>query len=519
MTGVNRAAVDVRGLRVVTDAGRPIVDTVSFTVEAGQLLAVIGESGSGKTTTALALLGWANPGTVIDAGEVLIAGHSMLDRPDVRSLRSTVVSYVPQDPLRALNPARRVGAQLAEILRVHGRSHDTGAAIAAALDLARLPADPGLLRRYPHQLSGGQRQRVVIAQALLLDPAVIVLDEPTTGLDTVTQREFLTHLRQLRERTAAAMVYVTHDVAAAAEVADRIAVMRAGVIVEQGPAREVLSCPREPYTRDLIAAVPDPRAAVAPRPETREVLRVRGLTATHGPVIAAQDVDLDLTAGRCLALVGASGSGKTTIGRCIAGLHRPDAATLTLDGVGLTRRRTRDQRRRVAIVFQSPSESLNPRRTIGAELARVVRFFGTGDGTRVGDLLDSVRLPREIGDRYPAQLSGGEQQRAAIARALAADPAVLVCDEITSALDVSVQAAVLNLLGELQRDLDLALLFITHDLGVVAVIADHIALLDAGRVHVQGPTAEILRDDSPHPLVRRLLAASPALPKGVPPRG
>ncbi|CRK57914.1 Dipeptide transport ATP-binding protein DppD (TC 3.A.1.5.2) [Alloactinosynnema sp. L-07] len=509
MTGTT-PAVDVRGLRVVTDSGRPIVDTVSFSVEAGQLLAVIGESGSGKTTTALALLGWANAGTAIDAGEVVIAGESMLDRPDVRSLRSTLVSYVPQDPLRALNPARRVGVQLAEILRVHGMRQDADTAIATALDRARLPADPRLLRRYPHQLSGGQRQRVVIAQALLLDPAVIVLDEPTTGLDAVTQREFLTHLRQLRAQTGAAMVYVTHDVAAAAEVADRVVVMRAGVIVEQGPADEVIGRPREPYTRELIAATPDPRARVAARPETPTVLRVRGLTASHGSVVAAQDVDLDLTAGRCLALVGASGSGKTTIGRCVAGLHRPDAGTLTIDGVTMTHRRTRDQRKRIAIVVQSPGDSLNPRRTVGAELARVLRFFGTGSESRVGALLDSVRLPRELADRYPAQLSGGEQQRAAIARALAADPAVLVCDEITSALDVSVQASVLGLLSELQRDLDLALLFITHDLGVVAAIADRVALLDGGRIHAQGPTGEILRDDTPHPLAERFLTAAPA---------
>ncbi|MBT2370169.1 ABC transporter ATP-binding protein [Streptomyces sp. ISL-10] len=523
-----RLAVEVHGLRVVTEAGQPIVDGVSFTVYPGEVLAVIGESGSGKTTTALALLGFAGPGTAIAAGTVRIAGEALLGRPEpqTRRLRSRLVSYVPQDPALALNPARRVGVQLYEIVRAHGRHADADGAVGRALERARLPTDQRFLRRFPHQLSGGQRQRVVIAQALLLDPAVVVLDEPTTGLDAVTRQEFLTHLDRLRAETGAAMVYVTHDVAAIAPLADRVAVLHSGRIVEQGPARTVLVRPAAVYTRHLLAAVPDPHRPT-PRPDgpdpdtTGALLRIRGLAATHRSgaqqVVAAHGVDLDLPAGTCLALVGESGSGKTTIGRCVAGLHRPDTGTVTLDGKPLgptARRRDRDQRQAIQIVSQSASESLNPRRTVGAELARVLRHFDTvgeaDTARRVAELLDSVRLPQAMADRYPGQLSGGERQRAAIARALAAGPRVLICDEITSALDVSVQATVLDLLSDLRRRLDLTLLFITHDLGVVASIADHVALLHHGRIEVSGPTRDVLHDN-PHPLARRLLDAAPSL--------
>ncbi|GAA2511107.1 ABC transporter ATP-binding protein [Pilimelia columellifera subsp. columellifera] len=519
-----RPAVAVEGLCVQTAAGRPIVTDVSFSVAAGNILAVIGESGSGKTTTALALLGYANPGTVVVAGTVIVADRVISGRPEreTRRLRSTLVSYVPQDPTQALNPARRVGKQLAEILRAHGHRADAGAVIGRALAQARLPTDKRFLRRYPHQLSGGQRQRVVIAQALLLNPAVIVLDEPTTGLDALTQQEVVAHLDRLRAETNTALVYVTHDVAAAAGIADQVVVMHAGRVVEQGDAATVLRRPAAAYTRGLLAAVPDARR-VPDRPagDGAALVRVRGLTAGHRDgrrgVVAADNIDLDLPAHSCLALVGESGSGKTTIGRCLAGLHRPDAGALTLGGEPLAaeaRRRTAAHRRDIQLVCQSPGESMNPRRTIGAELARVLRHHRVAARAaipgRIGELLDSVRLPRAMADRYPAQMSGGELQRAAIARALAAEPRVLVCDEITSALDVSVQGGVLELLGDLRRERGLALLLITHDLGVVAAVADTVALLRHGRIAVHGPTRQVLHED-PHPLVRRLLAATPHL--------
>ncbi|XTZ17443.1 ABC transporter ATP-binding protein [Micromonospora echinospora] len=531
-------AVAVDGLHVHTDSGRPIVDGVTFSLAAGHLLALIGASGSGKTTTALALLGWANPGTTITAGSIRIAGEPILGRTDteLRRLRSRLVSYVPQDPLPALNPTRRIGRQLFEILHAHQRTHDADAVIRRALERARLPADRRFLRRYPHQLSGGQRQRVVIAQALLLEPAVVVLDEPTTGLDAATQHEFLTHLDRLRAETGAAMVYVTHDVAAVAPHADRIAVLRAGTIVEYDDTRTLLRRPRHPYTRHLLDVVPDPhrRASVTTRPARADgspatlavpVLQVRGLSVTyrdgHQRLVAADRVDLDLEAGSCRALVGASGSGKTTIGRCVAGLLRPDAGGIALRGAVLAptaRRRTPTQRRAIQIVFQNPADSLNPRRTVGAELARVVRYFDTTEGApvtrRVMDLLDNVRLPHGLVDRYPGQLSGGEQQRVAIARALAAGPDVLVCDEITSALDVAVQATILDLLAALRQEFGLSLLFITHDLGVVSAIADQVTLIDHGRVQVTGSTRYLL-DESDHPLARCLLAAAPSLSRAL----
>lgn len=556
-------ALRVSDLTVATNHGDPIVSGLSVTLHPGEMLALIGESGSGKTTTALAMLGWANPGTVITSGQIHIGGTPILGRPETqtRRLRSRLVSYVPQDSARALNPARRIGAQLAEILRAHGQPGDRDRAIARVLEQVQLPIDRGFRRRFPHQLSGGQRQRLTIAQALLLQPELIVLDEPTTGLDTLTQHDLLTHLDQLRANLGAAMVYVTHDVAAIAERADQVAVLYAGTLVEHGPANTVLDRHRHPYTRGLLDAVPDPRnptrlvgipGTVAPvgarlagcgfatrcahardlchstpptagpangaighqvrchhpidptsprvthlRPAPRTepasiLLQIRGLRASHRgraeTVIAADDVDLDVPTGSCVALIGASGSGKTTIGRCIAGLHRPDSGTLTLDGAPLTptaRGRTPEQRRRIQIVFQNPADSLNPRRPIGAELARPLRCYNTVEpgrvDLRVAELLDRVRLPAALADRYPGELSGGEQQRVAIARALAADPSLLICDEITSALDVSVQAAVVDLLTELRRELGLSLLFISHDLGLVTATADHIALLHNGR--------------------------------------
>lgn len=558
----NPPVLRVDDLSVATTNGDPIVSGLSLTLHQGEMLALIGESGSGKTTTALALLGWANPGTAITGGQIHIGDTPILGRPErqTRLLRSRLVSHVPQDPARALNPARRVGAQLAEILRAHDKARDRRQAIVRALDQVGLPTDRGFQRRYPHQLSGGQRQRVTIAQALLLRPALIVLDEPTTGLDTLTQHDVLTHLDDLREQVGAAMVYVTHDVAAIAGRADQVAVLYAGTVVEHGSAGAVLDEARHPYSRGLLDAVPDPDrprplvgipgtvapvgarqagCSFAPRcahtrdlcrttaptavpvdgthqvrchhpitttslpvadpqpvPRTESasiLLRIRGLRATHGSraktVIAADHVDLDIPEGSCVAMIGASGSGKTTIGRCVAGLHRPDAGTITLDGIALAptaRLRTPEQRRRIQIVFQNPADSLNPRRTVGAEIARPLHFYDTVETRsakrRVAELLDCVRLPAALTDRYPAELSGGEQQRVAIARALAAEPALLVCDEITSALDVSVQAAVIDLLTELRRELGLSLLFISHDLGLVTATADHIALLHDGRI-------------------------------------
>jgi peptide/nickel transport system ATP-binding protein len=583
-------ALAVRGLTVELASGGPIVDGVSLDVRAGEVLGLVGESGSGKTTTALALLGYARPGARVASGEVRVAGEVLPsgDERVARRLRGKLVAYVPQDPANALNPALRIGSAIQDMLDAH-RADAVEATVADALRAVELPVTPEFARRYPHQLSGGQQQRVTIAMALVCEPPLLVLDEPTTGLDVVTQARIVDELRRLRAEHDLAMVYVSHDLSVVAQLADRIAVMYAGVIVEEGRSADVLARPRHPYTRGLVESIPDhlrPRAlsampgvalaageraagcafaprcpqrverctAEAPGPEeagagrrvrcfewratpslappvprgraagaapSTTVLRVDELVATytgrHETVVAADGVSFEVAQGACTALVGESGSGKTTIARCVAGLHPPAGGRILLDGVplaGAARKRDPDQRRRVQIVFQNPYDSLNPRHRVGdaiARPARLLRGLGRAEASaEVGELLERVRLPGRLADRFPAELSGGERQRVAIARALAARPDVVVCDEVTSALDVSVQAAVLELLDELRRELGVALLFITHDLGVVATIADDVIVLERGKVCESGPVGRVL--GAPEAAyTRRLLAAAPSL--------
>ncbi|WP_214324247.1 ABC transporter ATP-binding protein [Nonomuraea sediminis] len=570
--------LDVTGLRVELDSGTPVIEGLDLRLAQGEVLGLVGESGSGKSTTALALLGYARPGTAITAGDVTVSDRPLLrlEESARRRVRGDLVSFVPQDAARALNPALRIGAAILDVAP-RARTAD----ILQAVDLPETAA-----RRFPHQLSGGQQQRVTIAMALAGQPPLIVMDEPTTGLDVITQAGILGEIRRLKDELGAAVVYVSHDLAVVSQIADRIAVMYAGAVVEQGPAAELLARPRHPYTRGLVQSIPDhasPRrltpmqgtavgvedrptgCSFAPRcaqrtPECdtakpapvlvspvhqvlcrhadrtppielgaphaaaptarRGLLAVQGLRAGHGrgrTVVAADGVSFELSAGECLALVGQSGSGKTTIARCLAGLHRPDAGTITLDGVPLAARardRSAEQRRRIQYVFQNPHESLNPRRRVADEVARPARVLRgrSRDAARAEalDLLDLVRLPRRTAGLYPDQLSGGERQRVAIARALAAGPEVLICDEVTSALDVSVQAAILELLADLRDELDLAMLLITHDLGVVAVAADRVAVLERGVLCETGQVADVIRAPA-HPYTQRLIAAAPTL--------
>ncbi|MEU9890521.1 ABC transporter ATP-binding protein [Sphaerisporangium sp. NPDC051011] len=571
------SVLSVTGLRIELASGQPVVEDVDLSLGPGEILGLVGESGSGKSTTALALLGFARTGTSIVSGDVVVAGQHVLQLEENarRRVRGELVSYVPQDAGQALNPSLRIGAAISDVMR---RPRDVFELL-AAVDLSE-----GTAKRFPHQLSGGQQQRVTIAMALCCGPPLIVMDEPTTGLDVITQASVLDEVRRLREEQDAAIVYVSHDLAVVSQLADRIAVMYAGRIVEEGPAATLLERPRHPYTRGLLQSIPDhrrparpiampgtavgvedrpPGCAFAPRcpQQTAECLQappepawiadghlvrclhsaatppitlgdqrtpaqesgdgalldVRDLHAGHGTVVAADGVSFELAKGECLALVGQSGSGKTTIARCLVGLHRPDRGTILLDGEPLAdrvRRRTVDQRRRVQYIFQSPYQSLNPRRQIGDELARpaqVLRGLSAAQArAEVGALLEQVRLPARTAERYPHQLSGGERQRVAIARALAATPDVLVCDEITSALDVSVQAAILELLGELRAELGLSALFITHDLGVVSVAADRVLVLDRGAVCESGTVSDILSAPA-HPYTQRLVAAAPSL--------
>lgn len=585
----------VRGLTIEVASGANIVDSVDLHVPAGAVLGIVGESGSGKSTVGLGLLGFAKPGARIAAGSVQIGGVEMIGVSDqeLRSRRGTLVSYVPQDPATALNPSMRVGEQVAELVRYH-TSLGERARLASVIDTLRrvqLPTDVAFLRRYPHQLSGGQQQRLAIGIALSCSPDLVVLDEPTTGLDVVTQAHILDEVRRLGAETGVTFVYISHDLAAVAAVAAVVAVMYAGEIVEEAAIDVLVTQPRHPYTRGLVASVPDHVTALAlkgipgvavgvggrritgcqfrdrcvqrigrcddhkpllepvgsdawvrchafentPRVEVHEreinaerrngaasLLVVEDLRAEHrsprGPcVVAAADVSFEIASGECVALVGESGSGKSTIARCIAGLHPPVGGSITLGGErleGIARKRSKQQRRALQLIFQNPYDSLNPRHTIESSLvwsAKQLRGVPAEEARReVAELLNTVQLPARTGALYPAELSGGERQRAVIARALAAHPDLLVCDEVTSALDVSVQAAVIELLLGLQRDLDLTILFITHDLGVVASIADRVLVLERGVVLEQGPVTQVLN----HPVdvyTQRLIAAAPRL--------
>jgi peptide/nickel transport system ATP-binding protein len=583
--------LSVKGMSVETAAGEPIIEDLDFEVRRGEVLGLVGESGSGKTTTGLALLCYARRGARIRSGEVRVEDKNLAEggERDTRRKRGRVISYVPQDPAAALNPAVRIGRAIEDMLRVHGAGQAEDARVGEALKQVQLPPSRQFRRRFPHQLSGGQQQRVAIATALVCAPKVAVLDEPTTGLDVVTQARLLNEIDRVRASAGLALVYVSHDLAVVARIADRIAVMYAGRIVEQGPTDEILHRPRHPYTRGLVASVPDPSAprelrgipgvavgvgerpqgcAFAPRCDQRVaacevrvpdletaapdhqvrclrwrdtpglvrdsvrdavsqvieaelLLAVDSLTAEHrsrgSTVIAAANVSFDISRGECVALVGESGSGKTTIARCVVGLHVPSAGRIMLAGVELPGRakdRSREDRRRVQIIFQNPNESLNPRQSVEdaiALAARDLRAMSLREAKgEVEALLDRVRLPSRLARRYPSELSGGERQRVAIARALVAKPDLIVCDEITSALDVSVQAAVLELLNELRRDLGLALLFISHDLGVVASVADRALVLEKGVVREEGLVSTVLSHPS-EVYTKELVAAAPRI--------
>jgi peptide/nickel transport system ATP-binding protein len=525
-------ALRISDLRIETLGGRSIVDGVDLHVAPGEVLAIVGESGSGKTTTGLAMLGHARAGLRIASARFEVGGSEPLSTSDVDAiarLRGRRIAYVPQDPATALNPSMRVGAQIRAVLLTHEPSADVAARTAEVLDQVQLPSDESFLRRFPHQLSGGQQQRVAIAIGLVCRPIVAVFDEPTTGLDVVTQSRLLEQLEHIRRATGLALVYVTHDLGVVAQIAHRIAVMLDGSIVEEGAARDVLTRPQHEYTKRLLAATPDhakigaearadatePARAATPRLRLQHVQA--SYAARRSEVVVASDITFDIGAGECVALVGQSGSGKSTLSRVVAGLHAPSRGEILLDGVALaatSAKRTRAQREAIQMIFQNPRESLNPRRTVLDSVARaasVLRRVPSREADRIAlELLDRVRLEASMAGRYPDELSGGQLQRVALARALAAEASVLVCDEVTSALDVSVQATVLDLLAELRQELGLSMLFVTHDLGVVARIAQRVVVLDRGVIVESGTTEDVLsRPDAPY--TRMLLDAAPSI--------
>ncbi|WP_134736064.1 ABC transporter ATP-binding protein [Amycolatopsis sp. CFH S0740] len=501
----------------------PAVRDVSLRVGAGEIVAVVGESGSGKSTTAHAAIGLLPRGGLVRRGRIAFDGRDLttLSEKDWRQVRGTGIALVPQDPTVSLNPVRRIGEQVAEVLLIHRLAARNEADARAVELLRRAGVDRPELRarQYPHELSGGLRQRVLIAIALAGKPRLIIADEPTSALDVTVQKEILDHLAELAADDGTAILLITHDLGVAADRAGRIAVLSEGRLVEEGPARELLAAPTQDYTQRLLAAAPSlSREPLRPRrAEGPEVLlSVESVSKTFasraGSMQAVDDVSFQLTRGRTLALVGESGSGKTTTARMAVGLETPTAGTISFDGQDVTRlspAELRRLRRRFQLVYQNPYASLNPRFSIADVIGEPLRAFRVGGRTeRVAELADQVALPSSVLPRKPAELSGGQRQRAAIARALALRPDLVVLDEPVSALDVSVQAQILNLLVELQDGLGLTYLFITHDLAVVREIADQVGVMRQGKLLEAGPADDVLLRPREQ-YTRDLLAAIP----------
>ena len=580
-----------RLLRVLRD--------VSLDIRPGEAYGLVGESGCGKTTVAMALMRHLAPNAVVEAGTIEFAGRDVLTlrERELRALRGDRMAMVYQDPGSALNPSLRIGEQLAEVYRYHRGMAKAEAldAAAAMLGLVQVSNPKAMLRRYPHELSGGQQQRVMIAMALATDPDLLVLDEPTTGLDATVEAEVLDLVEQLRDRFSAAILFVSHNLGIVARMCERVGVLYAGQLIEQGPARELFADPRHPYTLALLRCMPRlgmrkdadrlepipgtlpalgadlpgcvyadrcpivrPECRVAPPPlldagparlarclfheevpaippaapgalrappHARTGEALLGLAEIvkryRGDVVAVAGVDLEVGRGEVLGLVGESGSGKTTLAKCIVGLVDATSGEVTLDGAAVGRRRGREQRRAVQMVFQNPDAALNPRKTVRSIIARALRALaglrGRAGEERVRGLAASVRLePRHLGAR-PAALSGGLKQRVSIARSFAGTPALVLCDEPTSALDVSVQAAILNLLVDLQAQEGVSYVFISHDLAVVRYVADRIAVMYLGQIVDIGPAERVFAAPH-HPYTEALLSAIPTLAAGARPR-
>jgi peptide/nickel transport system ATP-binding protein len=514
------------GLPAGSDRGNA-VQNISFSVGPGEIVCVVGESGSGKSVTAQSIMGLLPRELKATAGRVVLEGEDVLKATSarLRALRGTRMAMIFQEPMTALNPVMTVGEQIAEVLEIHTRlsEADRRQRVLQVMRSVHLPEPERLIDVYPHQISGGQRQRIMIAAALVLDPALLIADEPTTALDVTTQAQILKLIRELQERRGTGVLFITHDFGVVAEIAHRVVVMQSGRVVEMGTCGDILRRPQSHYTRMLMASVP---SLTPPQrtPKTGPVaLATERLSKTYGHegllfkgrvVRAAENVDIVVRRGETVGIVGESGSGKSTVARCVARLVRPTSGAIRIGDVDVARlpeSRLRIHRRHVQIVFQDPYRSLNPRRTVGASIIEGPMNFGLAEAeaiARAGRLMALVGLSPDALDRYPHQFSGGQRQRIAIARALAMEPQLLIADEPVSALDVSVQAQVLKLLDDVRQRFDLAVLFITHDLRVAAQVCDRIAVMQRGIVVEQGATAEVFAAPK-HEYTRALFEAAP----------
>lgn len=506
--------LEISNLRIALngDDNMQVVKGLDLSIEAGETMCLVGESGSGKSLTALATMGLLPPVLKPIAGSIKLKGEELLGAKQsrMRGLRATSMSMIFQEPMTALNPVARVGQQIEEVLEFHSDLSPSArkTRVKEMMEQVHLPDVDKMYRSFPHQLSGGQRQRIMIAMALVMRPQLLIADEPTTALDVTTQAQILTLIRELREEQGAAVLFITHDMGVVSEIADEVTVLKLGEVMETQKLDDLLRHPRTDYTRDLLRAVP----SQVPRMERSTtsdnvVLEAQDLCKTYGggglflkgrEVKAAQNVSFSLPKGRTLGIVGESGSGKTTVARCIMRLIEPTSGAIRVGGTDiarLTQKELKPARKNIQIVFQDPMRSLNPRIEIGQSIIEGPLNFGVPRDkamARARELLELVGLPASAVNRFPHQFSGGQRQRIAIARALAMDPDVLVADEAVSALDVSVQAQVLDLLAELQERLGLGILFITHDLGVAAQICDDVLVMQHGRVVEYGPAAQVL---------------------------
>jgi peptide/nickel transport system ATP-binding protein len=523
--------LDIRNLTVGLPKGADranAVENVSFHVNPGEIVCVVGESGSGKSVTAHSVMGLLPKGQLsATGGEILLEGENVLaaTASRLRALRGTRMSMIFQEPMTALNPVVTCGEQIDEVLQIHT---DLGATerkekVLAVMKSVSLPDPEKMFDAYPHQLSGGQRQRIMIAQALVLDPALLIADEPTTALDVTTQAQILKLVAEMQERRGTGVLFITHDFGVVAEIAHRVVVMQKGHVVETGTATEVLKNPQHPYTKMLINAVPSLTPAIRDEKTGPVALETVKLCKVYGgggffqkkrEVRAASDVDIRVRRGETLGIVGESGSGKSTVARCIARLIEPSSGGIVVDNMDIARlseRQLRPHRKHCQIVFQDPYRSLNPRRSVGASIVEGPMNFGVSAdaaNAKARDLMKLVGLSPDALDRYPHQFSGGQRQRICIARALAMEPEILIADEAVSALDVSVQAQVLDLLDDVRKKFDLAVLFITHDLRVAAQICDRIAVMQNGVVVEHGKTVDVFTSPQ-HAYTRALFDAAP----------